>query len=155
MKNYKAETVLNSSSFPELWVETLSEKHIDLLIERILIFLMDHDQLSDKQLENFNRFLDRMPHERLCQIVIPLMDRNLFHMNHILGHIKGHAGELFSNNEKILRAWDEYNHKDDVTYDYYNGEWNLHGRQKAGRKYLPKLQKHLNEKLNRENLKCQ
>mgnify|MGYP000868252597 FL=1 len=69
MKNYKAETILNSSSFPEIWVSNLQEKHIDLLIERILFFMMDNKELSDLQWGNLIRF---------CEVISPHKSQVMF-----------------------------------------------------------------------------
>jgi len=76
MKNYKAETILNSSSFPELWVSNLQEKHIDLLIERILFFMMDNKELSDLQWGNLIRFLEAIEAKKFYKFFASLAGSN-------------------------------------------------------------------------------
>jgi len=105
MKNYKAETILNSSSFPEIWVSNLQEKHIDLLIERILFFMMDNKELSDLQWGNLIRFCETISPDKFYKFFVVVMNDKVF-MNHIKNSQCSQLGKLMIHQNHFDKIFD-------------------------------------------------
>lgn len=100
MRNYKAEQILDAATFPSLWVSNLQEKHIDLLIERILFYMVDHEQLTEKQWENFNCFLTTIDKMKSIAFVCAIMYPNT-HL--FMPHIKSaYFKQALFNNESCI-----------------------------------------------------
>jgi len=104
MRNYKAEQILDAATFPSLWVSNLQEKHIDLLIERILFYMIDHEQLTEKQWENFNCFVNAIDKMKSIAFVFSIWSSNT-HL--FMPHIKSAYFKqvLFNNNNESCIAF--------------------------------------------------
>lgn len=100
MRNYKAEQILDAATFPSLWVSNLQEKHIDLLIERILFYMVDHEQLTEKQWENFNCFVNAIDKMKSIAFVFSIWSSNT-HL--FMPHIKSaYFKQVLFNDESCI-----------------------------------------------------
>lgn len=97
MRNYKAEQILDAASFPATWVSNLQQKHIDLLIERILFFMMDN-KLSERQGNNFVSFMNSIDNNKAMMIALLLVsNQHIFTKNFYSDYVKQIISEKLPN----------------------------------------------------------